>query len=70
MKVREFLELFSHYNPETELMILDGFNGGGLPRTINYGPAPLKITEDHARECGDCEGMVGADVVVIGYGCY
>jgi hypothetical protein len=24
--------------PDKDIMILDGFNGGGIPRTINLGP--------------------------------
>jgi len=50
--------------------VLDGFNGGGLPRTINLGPTSRQITPDYARETADCEGLVGKDVLVVGYGCY
>lgn len=55
---------------DTELMVLDGFNGGGFPREVNLGPAFRTITEEDAEESGDCEGLVGTEVMVIGYGCY
>lgn len=70
MKVRELLERLAPYDPDTEIMVLDGFNGGGLPRTINLGPMSRQITSDYAREVADCEGLVGKDVLVVGYGCY
>lgn len=55
-------------NPE--IMILDGFNGGGFPREINLGPTNYEITKKDADESGDCEEKVGKKVYVMGYGCY
>ena len=56
--------------PNIEIMILDGFNGGGYPREINLGPITQTITEEDANESGDCEEMVGEDVLIMGYGFY
>lgn len=57
-------------NPNMDVMILDGFNGGGEPRDLNLGPSPHTITEKNAKEGADCEGKVGKEVLVIGFGCY
>jgi hypothetical protein len=58
------------FHPDIEVMILDGFNGGGEPREINLGPNRRTITEKNADEGADCEGKVGRAVIVLGYGCY
>lgn len=55
---------------DTQIMILDGFNGGGSPREINLGPALRLITAREADETGDCEDLVGKLVIVFGFGCY
>ncbi len=58
-------------NPDMEIMILDGFNGGGEPRTINSGPKKHKITQENINEGADCEDfLVGKEVLVMGYGSY
>lgn len=69
MKAHEFARRLLS-GPDQELMVLDGFNGGGFPREINFGPVPRTISQEGEDECGDCEGMVGEEVLVIGYGCY
>lgn len=69
MKAKELAEELLK-NPELEVMILDGFNGGGYLRTINLGPGPRTITKKDADECGDCEGRKGERIIQIGYGCY
>jgi hypothetical protein len=56
--------------PNHEIMILDGFNGGGYPREINFGPIKRIITPDDAEESGDCEGIIGQEIMLMGYGCY
>lgn len=57
--------------PDTdEIMIMDGFNGGGVPREINFGPTNHLITSHEDLTTGDCAGRRGEMVVVIGYGCY
>jgi hypothetical protein len=68
MTARQLIECLQEFPPDMPVMILDGFNGGGFPREINCGPFSTKITKE--KESGDCEGMVGKDVVVMGYGCY
>lgn len=70
MTVRELIEKLSKLKPDKEIMILDSFNGGGLPREINLGPLSQKIKKSDANECADCEDLVGKTVYVIGYGCY
>jgi hypothetical protein len=55
---------------DVEVMILDGFNASGTPRTINYGPYYLRIEKEDAEASADCEGRVGENIVVVGYGCY
>jgi len=55
---------------DLEVMILDGFNGGGYKRTINIDPSLQEITPEEDDNCGDCEGRAGELVVHIGYGCY
>jgi hypothetical protein len=57
-------------DPDAEIMILDGFNGGGSPREINLVHPSYDITEADASEAADCEGIVGQTVTVLGYGCY
>lgn len=71
MKVRELIEKLIEHNPETPVMILDGFNGSGFPREINYGPISHKVTEKDYHQCADCEDFpLGSPIIVIGYGCY
>lgn len=70
MKIHELITELSGYDQNMEVMILDGFNGGGEPREINLGPTTRTITKANADEGADCEGHVGEKVVVMGYGCY
>ena len=54
-----------------EVMILDGFNGGGSPRAINSGPREYIIKQSDIDEMGDCEyKVVGERVILLGYGSY
>jgi hypothetical protein len=57
-------------NPEMEIMVLDGSNGGGVPRTINFGPVVSKVNKSDEYETADCEGKVGQSVLIIGFGSY
>lgn len=50
--------------------LLDSFNGGGSPRTINLGPYPREIEQVDKDYTADCEGRIGETVIVIGYGSY
>jgi len=70
MKIKELIEELQKLNPEQRIMILDGFNGGGYPRTINLGPSKHRITKNDVEECADCEDIFGKTVYVIGYGFY
>jgi hypothetical protein len=70
MTVSELIDQLSDYLPDIEVMILDGFNGGGTPRTINLGPRASTITPKDAEDAADCEDRVGEPIVVLGYGCY
>jgi hypothetical protein len=74
LKVKELIAALSELNPEMEIMILDGFNGGGYPRHINckpYKDSPHLISQKDVANCGDCEDIGrGHEVYTIGYGCY
>ncbi len=64
------IKRLSDYPKNMQVMILDGFNGGGFPREINLGPFDRKIKKIDAEEVADCEEIIGKKVVVMGYGCY
>lgn len=77
MKVRDLIAKLEKLDPDLEIAILDGFNGGGEPRTINFGPthwnkdrlAEMKkfnIPPDYS----DLDVEDGTEIVVMGYGCY
>jgi len=70
MKARELIELLSKRDPNVEVMILDGANGGGTPREINLGPTSHVISAADADDTADCEAREGEKIVVLGYGCY
>lgn len=55
---------------DCEVMILDGNNGQGTPRDVNYGPFLTTIKAEHAEAAADCEERVGERVVLMGFGCY
>lgn len=59
--------------PELEATILDGFNGGGSPRTINLGPHvwdPKDSPGLERNDYSDIKTPSGEPIVVMGYGCY
>lgn len=77
MKISELVAKLSKYNPDMEVVILDGFNGGGQPRTINLGPcewddetleemAEMDVEPDYS----DIDSKPGTPIVIMGYGCY
>ena len=71
MLVKELIARLQKLDQDKEVMILDGFNGGGYPRTINLGPSEREIEAADIAECGDCEDFqVGDTVIRMGYGCY
>lgn len=70
MTKKELLARLEKYPDDMQIMIQDGFNGGGNPREINYGPIDYVITNTDACETADCESIRGKKVIVIGFGCY
>ena len=70
MTVAELIKRLSEFRPDMEVMILDGFNGGGHPREINLGPTTRVITPVDDDQCADCEGRTGEFVITMGYGSY
>lgn len=71
MKIRELIDQLCRLPSEDEIMILDGFNGGGEPREINFGPVSHSVTQDDMANASDCEDMEPDQTVwVIGYGSY
>ncbi len=77
MKIRELIEDLMRYDPELEVAVLDGFNGGGQPRALNFGPSlwdDEQLQEmkefDVAPDYSDLSTPEGKSIVVIGYGCY
>jgi len=71
MTINELIKKLQELPPDAEIMILDGGNGCGYPRTLNFGPVSQKITDEDVQAVADCEDtMPGVTVYVIGYGCY
>lgn len=74
MKVEELITRLSQYDPELEVAILDGFNGGGIPRAINLGPfiedGIKEFEHDESCDYSDLETKEGKPIVIMGYGCY
>ncbi len=70
MTVKDLIGRLHAFPPNMQVMILDGFNGGGSPREINSGPQERVVRQSDADECADCGDMVGQTVVVMGYGSY
>ncbi len=70
MNIKNLIAKLKEYPEDMEVMVLDGFNGGGHPRDINLGPVRQRISAADEKETADCEGRRGESVLVIGYGCY
>jgi hypothetical protein len=77
MKISELIAKLGEYDPDMEVVILDGFNGGGQPRTINLGPCEwdAETLEEMAEmDCepdySDIDSKPGTPIVIMGYGCY
>jgi hypothetical protein len=71
MKIKDLISELNKFDQEDEVMILDGYNGGGNPREINFGPKQISIKEDFIENCADCEEFdVNSKVVILGFGCY
>ena len=65
MLVRELIKRLKQFNPDDEVTILDGFNGGGDKRIINLGPIESTIGEED-----ECDDNSRDTIVTMGYGCY
>jgi hypothetical protein len=70
MTVQDLIDRLSKQDPSMHVMLLDGPNGSGTPRDLNLGPVTRSIEETDADESADCEGRVGEEVLVLGFGCY
>jgi hypothetical protein len=70
MKNADLIRLLQAFDPGMEVMILDGANGGGAPRSLNLGPCVQTIVTADETWVADCEGRVGEHVIVLGFGCY
>lgn len=78
MKVKDLIEKLLLLPQDMEVTILDGFNGGGMPRTINFGPLVDDPKSDlrtpgivlDSDDYSDIETPEGEPIVVMGYGCY
>ena len=77
MKVKDLINELSVLDPEMEVAVLDGFNGGGQPRAINYGPQVWDTETleemadlDDSPDYSDLSVKEGTEIVVMGYGCY
>ncbi len=56
--------------PNIEVAILDGFNGGGDPRSVNMGPAVRDVNKAHQSMNTEDIDTESGDIVVLGFGCY
>jgi hypothetical protein len=70
MTKAELIAALEPFSDSEQVMILDGFNGGGNPREINHGPQKRIVTEADADDAADCEELIGKQVIILGYGFY
>lgn len=77
MKVKDLIAELSSLDPDMEIAVLDGFNGGGQPRALNFGPTVWDketLEEmadlDDSPDYSDLSVKEGTEIVVMGYGCY
>jgi len=75
--VKEFINELEKIDSKLEVAIIDGFNGGGIPRTINFGPLIFDpsnkdstFSGDERQDYSDIETKAGNEILVMGYGCY
>lgn len=70
MKVHELLRLLESQPRDRDVFILDGFNGGGHPREINF-KCLYEITQEDIDESADVEDFCeGHQYIALGYGSY
>lgn len=72
MTVEELIEQLNMVQPSLEVAILDGFNGGGSPRALNFGPTVRNVLPHHngGNDYFDIETRPGKPVCLLGFGCY
>lgn len=70
MTAKLLIECLQQLPPDRIVMILDGFNGSGEPREINF-QSNKRITESNVKNGADCcEELLGQVVTVLGYRFY
>lgn len=67
MNVAELITRLQKFDQSTEIAILDGFNGGGSPRTVNLGPY---LSKTCGLDLDDIETPEGCDIIILGFGSY
>jgi hypothetical protein len=67
---RQLVRLLKSLDPDKEVMIIDGENGGGYLRSITLGPTTREIQAMDGRVTADCEGREGETVIALGFGVY
>ena len=74
MKVKELIERLRKLDGDIEVAILDGFNGAGRSRTINFGPLVFSgqpnFKGDEWADYSDLDTPETHPIVIMGYGCY
>jgi len=72
MTAAELILHLQNFPPTTEVMMLDGVNGEGCKRNLNFIPLDLGVIGSTWHDLGpaDCEGRHGEKVITLGYGCY
>ena len=66
MTKAELIKRLEQYPDDIEIMIRDG----NYVLDLNVGPCDYTITQENEDDCGDCDGRVGEQVVLIGGGSY
>lgn len=67
----ELIKALEKFDPNLEVAILDGFNGGGEPRAINFGPHVESNKDAWIKlDYRDLESDENSPIIVIGFGCY
>ncbi len=74
MKVAELIARLQTMDAEIDIAILDGENGGGFLRRINFGPhrhVRAILQQDQIDNCADFEHLpLGTPIYYMGFGCY
>lgn len=70
MTKKELIKHLDNFSDDMEVMVLDSSNGGGVPREINLGPTPHRVSAEESMLTADCEGKEGLVVCALGWGCY